>query len=385
VRVPSFSKRSVGASGADPLSGTTLLRPAMTAIAANRNNGFIISCSCTQFSLYYKHNRLDTTVVPVEPGLGAYIQRISTARWELIDVFDDLPVEFEPGERFKYNNSGYVLLGAIIESVSGMTYADFVQERIFDRLGMKDSYYGSHSRIIPRRAPGHSGEPGAWIHAAFLSMTQPYSAGALMMTVEDLFRWNQGLYGGELISEGSLERMTTPYVLNNGNATGYGYGLAPRDLRGRRAIGHGGGINGYVTDAFYLPEEDLFVAVFSNSPGSLAGPNLVAGKLGAIAIGDPYPVWKEIALDEATLRHFAGVYEIDENTQRVVTVEDGQLYTQRTGSQKLRAFPSSETRFFYKHSLSHFEFVIEGGETYMLMYQGGADEAERAVKVSGAP
>lgn len=304
---------------------------------------------------------------------------------ELIDVFDDLPVEFEPGERFAYNNSGYVLLGAIIESASGMTYADFLQERIFDRLGMKDSYYGSHRRVIPRRAAGYGGEPGAWANAAFLSMTQPYSAGALMMTVEDLCRWNQALYGGELISEESLERMTTPYVLNNGNSSGYGYGLAPRDLRGRRAIGHGGGINGYVTDAFYLPDEDVFVAVFSNSTGSVAGPNLVSGKLGAIAIGDPYPVWKEIVLDEATLQRFAGVYQIDENTQRVVTVEDGQLYTQRSGGAKLRAYPSSENHFFYKHSLSHFEFVTENGDTYMLMYQGGADEAEWALKVSDAP
>ncbi|UCC83425.1 MAG: serine hydrolase, partial [Gemmatimonadota bacterium] len=172
---------------------------------------------------------------------------------------------------------------------------------------------------------------------------------------------------------------------DNGDATDYGYGLAPRDIRGRRAIGHGGGINGYVTDAFYLPEEDLFVAVFSNSTGSLAGPNLVAGKRGAIAVGDPYPVWKEIALDVAALQRFAGVYQIDENTERVVTVEDGQLYTQRTGGGKNRAYPTSETHFFYKHSLSHFEFVIEDGETYMLMYQGGADEAERAVKVSDAP
>jgi CubicO group peptidase (beta-lactamase class C family) len=304
---------------------------------------------------------------------------------ELIDVFKDLPVEFEAGEQFRYNNSGYVLLGAIIESASGMAYADFLQERIFDRVGMKDSYYGSHRRIIPRRASGYGGEPGAWVNAAFLSMTQPYSAGALMMTVEDLFRWNQALHGGELISEESLERMSTPYVLNNGNSTGYGCGLAPRDLRGRRAVGHGGGINGYVTDSYYLPEEDVFVAVFSNSTGSLAGPGLVAGKLGAIAIGDPYPVWKEITLDEAALQRFAGVYQIDENTQRVVTVENGQLFTQRGNGAKLRAYPSSEAHFFYKHSLSHFEFVIEGRETYMLMYQGGGDEAERAVRVSGAP
>ncbi|UCC73183.1 MAG: serine hydrolase [Gemmatimonadota bacterium] len=304
---------------------------------------------------------------------------------ELIDVFKDRPVEFEPGARYAYNNSGYVLLGAIIESVSGMSYADFVQQRIFDPLGMRDSYYGSLSRVIPDRAPGYDGEPGAWVNAAFVSMTQPYSAGALMTTLEDLFRWNQALFGGELISEQSLEMMTTPHLLPNGESTGYGYGLTTRDIRGRPAVGHGGGIFGYVTDAFYLPEEDVYVAVFCNSTGSEVPPNLLAGKLAAIAIGDPYPEWEEIALDEATLQRYAGVYQIDETTQRVVTVEDGRLYTQRDGGRKLRAFPSSETHFFYKTSLSHFEFVIRGDTIYMLMHQGGAEQAEEAVRVADAP
>jgi CubicO group peptidase (beta-lactamase class C family) len=319
------------------------------------------------------------------PGYMATEIRKDLSIQELIDVFKDRPVEFEPGQRFAYNNSGYVLLGAIIESVSGMSYAEFVQRRIFDRLGMEHSYYGSLSRVIPSRAPGYDGEPGAWTNAGFLSMTQPFSAGALMTTVEDLLLWNRALFGGELISRESLEKMTTPYTLKGGEQTGYGYGLATREVRGRDAIGHGGGIFGYVTDELYLPEEDVFVAVFCNSTGPEVPPTVVANKLAAIAIGEPYPEWKEITLDEEVLQRYAGVYRIAESAQRVVTVEHGQLYTQRTGGAKVRAYPASETHFFYKNSLSHFEFVVEGGETYMLMYQDGAEEAERAVRVADAP
>lgn len=315
------------------------------------------------------------------PGYMASEVRKDVSVEELIDVFKDLPVEFEPGERYAYNNSGYILLGAIIAKASGMPYAEFIQERIFDRLGMNDSYYGSHSLIIPRRASGYSLEEDTYTNASFLSMTQPYSAGALMTTVEDLLRWNQALFGGEVVSEESLERMTTPYTLNNGNSTGYGYGLAVGDVRGHAAIRHGGGIFGYVTDAVYLPEEKVFVAAFSNNTGKSV--SMAASKLAAIAIGDPYPEFEEIALDAEVLERYVGVYQINEETQRIVTLEDGQLYTQRTGSQRLEAFPASEIHFFYKQSLSHFEFVVEGGKvTGMLMYQGGSKEAEEAVKVA---
>ncbi|NIR42434.1 MAG: DUF3471 domain-containing protein, partial [Gemmatimonadetes bacterium] len=152
---------------------------------------------------------------------------------------------------------------------------------------------------------------------------------------------------------------------------------------GRRAISHGGGIPGYLTQAIYIPGQEIFVAVFSNNTASDIGPGMVARKLAAIALGDPYPEWEEIALDPSVLQRYVGVYRIDESTQRVVTVENGTLYTQRSGGSRLRAYPSSETHFFYGHSLSHFEFVLEGDRVVrMLMYQGGARTPEVAVKVS---
>ena len=302
---------------------------------------------------------------------------------QLIDVFKDLPVEFAPGERYVYSNSGYILLGAIVEAASGMRYEEFVEQRIFQPLGMKHSYYGCSGCIIPRRASGYEAGEGGYANQRYLSFSQPYAAGSLMMTVEDLYRWTRALFGGELVSSGSLERMTTPFVLNNGDSTSYGYGLSTDDVRGHRAIRHGGGIFGFRTHAIYLPEDDVFVAVFSNTTVGDVGPGFVATKLAALAVGDPFPEFDEITLAEDVLRRYVGVYQIDENTQRVVDLREGALHTQRTGGQWVRAYPTSENHFFYRTSLSHFEFVVEGGRvTAMLMYQGGSRQAEKAVKVS---
>lgn len=302
---------------------------------------------------------------------------------ELIDVFDDLPVEFAPGERWAYNNSGYILLGAIVEAAGGMPYEEFVQQRIFEPLGLDHAYYGSTSRIIPRRASGYEPGDDGYANQRYLSFTQPYAAGSLMMTVENWYRWSRALFGGEVVGAASLARMTTPFVLNDGSATNYGYGLGIAEVRGHRAIRHGGGIFGFVTDGLYLPEQDVYVAVFSNNTANDIGPALVGSRLAALAIGEPYPTFEPITLAEDVLQRYVGVYRIDGGAERVVTVRDGALYTQRSGGQRIRAYPASETHFFYRTSLSHFEFVVENGEvTGMVMYQEGRSEGEQAARVS---
>jgi len=302
---------------------------------------------------------------------------------QLIDVFKDLPVEFAPGERYAYSNSGYILLGAIVEAASGMRYEDFVGKRFFEPLGMKTAYYGCSTCIIPRRASGYDGGPDRFTNQRYLSFTQPYAAGSLMMTVNDLHRWTRALFGGKVVSAASLKRMTTPYVLKNGESTGYGYGLGITNIRGRRAIRHGGGIFGFATNALYLPEQDVFVAVFANSAGGGIDPGMPASKLAALAVGDPFPEFTEITLTEEVLRRYAGVYEINKDNRRTVTLRDGALYTQRTGAAQIRASAASPTRFFYRTSLSYFDFVVENDRvTAMVMYQDGSKEGERAVKVA---
>jgi CubicO group peptidase (beta-lactamase class C family) len=235
------------------------------------------------------------------PGYMATHVQTDLSVEELIDVFKDLPVEFAPGDRYAYNNSGYILLGAIVQAASGMRYEDFVHECIFEPLGMEHSYYGCTECLIPRRASGYDGGEDGYTNQRYLSFTQPYAAGSLMMTVEDHYSWSRALFGGEVVSAESLEGMTTPFVLNNGEAPGYGYGLTMGDIRGHRVIRHGGGIFGFSTDAAYLPEEDVFVAVFSNSTANEVGPGLVTTKLAALAAGDPFPALSEGALGDEVM------------------------------------------------------------------------------------
>ena len=191
---------------------------------------------------------------------------------ELVDGFKKEPMQFAPGETWAYNNSGYILLGAIVEKASGKTYEAFVRERIFEPLGMTASYYDRTEPIIPKRAPGYTREGDQPRNARYLSMTQPYAAGSLASTVDDLARWDASLYTEKLLKKASLDRAWTPYVLKNGKATGYGYGWGVSTLRGRRAISHGGGIFGFSTYAVRLPDERVYVAVLCNSDSPSADP-----------------------------------------------------------------------------------------------------------------
>lgn len=318
------------------------------------------------------------------PGYMATEVRKDLTTDELIDVFKGLETEFSPGEEWKYNNSGYVLLGAIIERVSGQSYEEFIEENIFDPLGMDNSYYGSHSRLIPHRARGYAGGPGNWGNAPYLSMTQPHAAGSLLSTVDDLAKWDAALFGGKLLKPSSVEKMATDYRLSDGEPTGYGYGLAIGTLRNSATISHGGGIHGFSTFATRLPGDDLYVAVLANSSGGGTNPTMMGNEIAALAIGRPFPRFSAVELDPAILGSYVGVYKIDEDTERVVSAEDGRLYTQRTGGNRLEAFPHSETGFFYKGSHTHFELVKNdsGKVTKMLMYQDGSDEAEPALRVS---
>ncbi len=135
---------------------------------------------------------------------------------EIIDMFKNEPMDFAPGERFLYNNSGYFLLGYIIEKVSGMEYAEFIEKRIFEFLGMESSFYGSQSIIIPNRAYGYQKKEGIFHNTDYLSLTTPYAAGAIMSTVDDLLIWNSALHNNKLVSAESLDLAFGNYKLNNG-------------------------------------------------------------------------------------------------------------------------------------------------------------------------
>ena len=143
--------------------------------------------------------------------------RLDRTPEEIIKLTQDKPLEFEPGSKFAYDNSGYIILGYIVEKVSGEHYADYVQHHIFDPLGMTSTGYDVSETIIPKRASGYDWKKTKFINTPYLSMTEPYSAGSLYSTVDDMLIWDQALYSGKPLSPRSLQEMFTDY--------GHGYGF----------------------------------------------------------------------------------------------------------------------------------------------------------------
>ncbi|MGB8490191.1 MAG: serine hydrolase, partial [Bacteroidales bacterium] len=266
----------------------------------------------------------------------------------------NLPMEFAPGTKWNYNNSGYFLLGYIIEKVSGKTYREYIEQNMFEPAGMTSSLYGNDAKIIENRAYGYEPNGDRPANAEYISMLLPYSAGALMTTVEDLYKWNRALVSYRLVKKETLEKAFTEYKLASGKGTGYGYGWMFRQIMGSRTIEHGGAINGYLCNAIYLPAEDVFVAVFSNNTGK--SPDAVSAKIAAIAIGKPLS-YTEITLPERTLDKYTGVYEDENGNQRMITREGSQLYSQRSGGPKYKIRPSASDRFFFDDSFAIITFT----------------------------
>ena len=291
---------------------------------------------------------------------------------ELIDFFKNQPMDFVPGEEFRYNNSAYFILGYIIELVSGTPYDTYIAETFFKPLGMKNSYYGSTSRIIPNRAAGYAmGEEG-YKNDDFLSMTQPYAAGSLLSTVDDLYTWYTAVMSKEVITEASLKQATTSYVLSNGKHTDYGYGWFIGNIQGSLNIQHGGGINGYLTASMFLPEDRLFVAVFSNC--TCTDPGDAAVKMAAIALGKPFE-WDSISLDEELLKTYEAVYTSEYDGDLVVSYSEGKLLAMRTGGSETELTPFEKDQFFVKKGTSSFHFVRENGGdiSYVISKGTGRD------------
>jgi CubicO group peptidase (beta-lactamase class C family) len=266
---------------------------------------------------------------------------------EIIDLTKDKPMEFAPGERWNYNNTGYVLLGAVIEKVSGLTYEDYVNKNIFGPLGMKHSYYGNTERIIPRRIPGYQMGKDGFVNAPYLSMTQPYAAGSLLSSVDDLAIWNDAVFSGKLLKKEWLDKAFTPYPLKNGGSTGYGYGWFIANYQGHRFIEHGGGINGFSTYEMTLPEDHIFLAILTNSAIGSRGPEPRAFKIATLLLGKPEPERKAVALPAGAVDALVGVYENADGQACYIIREGSKVLSQRAGDAKYEIMAASPDEFFF--------------------------------------
>ncbi len=295
-----------------------------------------------------EHLLTHTSGIPSYTGKPGFIATVGVDKTvkEMIDSFKNDPLEFEPGTQWKYNNSGYFLLGAVIEKVSGMSYAKYVESALFMPLGMQDTAYENSERSKQIKALGHTPSKGQFQASNKISMTIPYAAGALVSNVDDLAKWDAAIEAGKLLKPDSWKRVFTAYKLSNGQATDYGYGWNIGQFESKPMIAHGGGIPGFATYALSMPTEKLYVAVLTNSDSGLASSEMVATRLASTVLGKTIPEFNAIQLDSKILDQYVGVYKIDATNRRFVTREGDKLVMTRTNGPRTVLQAYSETGFF---------------------------------------
>lgn len=302
----------------------------------------------------------------------------ATTPQQLIALFRDLPLKFNPGEQWEYSNSGYEVLGFLIEKISGESYQHFIVNNIFKPLGMNNSGYDSNSEIIMRRASGYSFGPNGLRNADFINMSVPYAAGGIYSTTPDLLRWEQGLFGEKIISAKSLKKMTTPFKNN------YAFGLGVQKVNNHLSFSHAGGVDGFTTMMIHYPDNKLTAIVLSNNE-SATGTQDMAVKLAAVAQGQPAVLLserKEIPISPEILSKYVGTYQLT-GFKFILSLENNHLMSQALADQpqkgpeqpKVQLYPESETSFFTKTPETQIQFFKDnkGDIARMVLRQGGLD------------
>ncbi len=307
------------------------------------------------------------------PGYMAELIKRDLTTAQMIEVFKDHPVDFEPGSKWAYNNSGYVLVGAVIEAASGMPWYDYLDKALFKPLGMKNTGYGHDPKIVARQVKGYSFGGGKLGPMRTLSMTQPHAAGALVSTVDDLLKWNRALHEGRVLKEPTYRQMVTPVGAAAGR--GYGFGIGSGPLRGVLALEHSGGIFGFTSQLTYLPGSDITVVVLENDDGAEGreGPGEIARRLAAAALGNPYPDAKAVPVEASVLTAAEGIYRFDAETTRVLRVEGGRLTAQRGGGPRTPLTPIGPDDFLYEDGFNRLtlERDAKGAIAAMRFFQMG--------------
>ncbi len=311
------------------------------------------------------------------PGVMAGPIRMDVSTSALIDTFKKAPVDFAPGSAWTCSNSGYVLIGAVIEAVTGLTWDAAIQQQVLSPASLSHTRFGADDVLIAGMVSGYGRKGSQVIPAAYLSMTQPHAAGALVSTVDDLFRWNRALHGGQLLKPASYQQMITP--TGAAAEASYGFGIGTGTVRGRLQLSHGGGINGFASHLLYLPQDEVSVVVLQNSDDG-ADAAIIAVKLAASALGDPYPEARPIAVEPEALARYEGVYRIDEQNTRTLRMVDGTLTSQRTGGQRLKLMPIEADVFLFEDGLTRMQIERDDDNQIsgMRLFQNGEGEGQFA-------
>lgn len=308
------------------------------------------------------------------PDFMTKMARVDRTPGEIVQLVRNEPLEFEPGTQFAYSNTGYVLLGMIIEKVSGQGYYQYLQDNIFGPMGMTSTGYDDIAAIIPRRASGYKYSGKRWDNADYFSTTDAFGAGALLSTVDDMLVWVDALSAGKVLNGASLDAMFSDY----GHQYGFGWFVRKRFDRVLRT--HGGGINGFRADVESYPADKLTVIVLSNlesAPVDRIGYELAALQFGVA----PERQAEAVSIAPALLDGYVGFYQVGPKFVVNISREGDRLFAQATKQPKLEIFPESDKAFFYKVVSARltFEGDAQGRITGLVLHQNGNDLPGRRI------
>ncbi len=310
---------------------------------------------------------------------GQNVLRWDFTPQQIIDHFKNEPLEFIPSSKYNYTNSGYTLLGRIIEVASGKNYYNYLLENVIQKAGLKNTFFANEDTIIPKRVSSYTRDRGFYDNFDYLSMSFGYGCGDLLSNAEDLFKWNTALLNGNVIKRDTLEKAFTPYKLSDGTYTTYGYGWFIDNVGGIKRIHHEGQIMGFVATEKYFPDEDIFVATLANVKSPEDKTDFSDNRyrlyenISLIALGKQFQ--KSLVISDKILNSYIGTYQLTTAKKRLITIskEGNYLVGELAGQGRLQLLFESDTKFTFKGlTNAACEFVNENGEkTKLVISQGG--------------
>lgn len=246
------------------------------------------------------------------PGIRESLKRTPFTREQMVEFFEHLPLHFEPGSKFSYTNSGYYLLGLIIEEVTGESYYDYLQSNIFDPLDMSHTFSGDDAQIIADRARGYGVTKTGYVNAPPWWYLVPFSAGSLVSTAEDLVKYRRGVFHSEYFSDELREMLLEAVPFPSGELNIYSVGgLIVSDFEGYRKISHGGDIWGYTSAHAYYPDDDVTIVMLTNRQADTPSLTSIERKIARVVLEVVEPEILDLELSEADLQRYTGDYRLD--------------------------------------------------------------------------
>lgn len=307
-------------------------------------------------SIRVEHLLTHTSGIASYPSLPDYLNwsQRDLPQEAVLQRFLQEPLDFDPGKGWSYSDSGFYLLGVILEKVYGKSYADVMQEKIFGPVGMTHSFVDQPGRIVPRRAVGHVLEKGHFLRAPLVSPNVSYAAGAILSTIDDMALWDRALSHG-FLPDRLLRRAFSSYQLADGRSTNYGYAWAIGEYEGHRLIEHGGRVSGCESHFLRMPDSATVVIILGNGLGRKPGPDFLARKIASYLVGKPYaPV--AISLAQEVLQEYVGDYRFSDTLVGKITLDEGRVLFQRNAKEPQVILPREKDEFFFPDSFTSLRF-----------------------------